>query len=127
MSLPRFLVDENLSVLLPETAHARGYEATHVNHYGLHQSKDWDILKVLEAEAWTLVTNNAIEFRGRFQRIEVHPGVVFLIPAVPRALQIELFSAALDVIDESPDMVNIALDVTYSEDHVRVNRYTLPK
>ena len=127
MSLPRFLVDENLSVLLPETAHARGYEATHVNHYGLHQSKDWDILKVLEAEAWTLVTNNAIEFRGRFQRIEVHPGVVFLIPAVPRALQIELFSAALDVIDEAPDMVNTALDVTYSEDHVRVTRYALPK
>ncbi len=127
MSLPRFLVDENLSVLLPETAHARGYEATHVNHYGLHQSKDWDILKVLEAEAWTLVTNNAIEFRGRFQRIEVHPGVVFLSPAVLRALQIELFSAALDVIDEAPDMVNTALDVTYSEDQVRVTRYALPK
>ena len=59
MSLPRFLVDENLSVLLPQTAHARGYEATHVNHYGLHQSKDWDILKVVEEEDWTLVTNNA--------------------------------------------------------------------
>ena len=127
MSLPRFLVDENLSVLLPDTAHARGYEATHINHYGLHQSKDWDILKVVEEESWTLVTNNAIEFRGRFQRIEVHPGVVFLIPAVPRALQIELFSAALDVIDVSPDMVNIALDVNYSEDHVRVTRYALPK
>ena len=127
MSLPRFLVDENLSVLLPETAHARGYEATHVNHYGLHQSKDWDVLKVVEEESWTLVTNNAIEFRGRFQRIEVHPGVVFLIPAVPRALQIELFSAALDVIDEAPDMVNTALDVTYSEDHVQVTRYALPK
>ena len=127
VSLPRFLVDENLSVLLPETAHARGYEAIHINHYGLRQSKDWDILKVVEEEDWTLVTNNAIEFRGRFQRIEVHPGVVFLIPAVPRALQIELFSAALDVIDVSSDMVNFALDVTYSEDHVRVNRYALPK
>ncbi len=127
MSLPRFLVDENLSVLLPETAHARGYEATHINHYGLHQSKDWDILKVVEEEDWTLVTNNAIEFRGRFQRIEVHPGVVFLLPAVPRVLQIELFSAALAVIDESSDMVNTALDVTYSENHIRVNRYALPK
>ncbi len=126
MSLPRFLVDENLSVLLPETAHARGYEATHINHHGLHQSKDWDILKVVEEEYWTLVTNNAIEFRGRFQRIEVHPGVVFLIPAVPRTLQIELFSAALDVIDGLSDMVNTALDVTYSENQVRVNRYALP-
>jgi hypothetical protein len=33
----RFLIDENLSVLLPKTAHARGYEATHINHCGLHQ------------------------------------------------------------------------------------------
>ncbi len=83
MSAPRFLVDENLSIVLPETAHARGYEATHVNHYGLHQSKDWDILKVIAEEDWVLVTNNVLEFQGRFRRLEVHPGVVFLVPGVP--------------------------------------------
>lgn len=40
-----FLVDENLSVLLPTTAQARGWgcETTHVNHRGLKQAKDWDI------------------------------------------------------------------------------------
>ncbi len=127
MNAPRFLVDENLSVLLPEAAHARGYEATHINHYGLRQAKDWDILKVVAEEDWVLVTNNAIEFRGRFQYLEVHPGVVFLIPAVARAQQIELFCAALDVIDQFPDMVNIALDVTYAGDQIRVNRYALPR
>jgi predicted nuclease of predicted toxin-antitoxin system len=112
---------------LPETAHARGYEATHVNYYGLRQWKDWDILKVAEEEGWVLVTNNAIEFRGRFHNLEVHPGVVFLIPAVARAQQIQLFSAALDVIDQFPDMVNIALDVTYAGDQIRANRYALPR
>jgi predicted nuclease of predicted toxin-antitoxin system len=127
VSVLRFLVDENLSVLLAETAHARGYEATHVNHYGLRESKDWDILKIVEKEDWILVTNNAVEFRGRFQGLEVHPGVVFIIPSAPRAQQIELFSAALDVIGQSPDMVNTALDVTYAEDHIRVNRYALPR
>ena len=55
-------MDENLSVRLPETAHARGYEATHVNHYGLRQSADWDILKIVAEEDWILVTNNTIEF-----------------------------------------------------------------
>ena len=126
MNAPRFLVDENLSVLLPQTAHARGYEAIHINHYGLRQSKDWDILKIVADEDWILVTNNAFEFRGRYQRLEVHPGVVFLIPNVPRSQQIELFSAALNVIGHAPDMVNTALDVTYTESHIRVNRYTLP-
>jgi predicted nuclease of predicted toxin-antitoxin system len=127
VSAPRFLIDENLSVLLPETAHARGYEATHINHYGLRQSKDWDILKVIAEEDWILVTNNAFEFRGRYQKLEVHPGVVFLIPTVPRLQQIELFSAALDAISKSSDMVNTALDVTYAGDQIRVSRYALPE
>src|SRR5271156_1164887 len=127
VSAPRFLVDENLSVLLPQTAHVRGYEATHINHYGLRQSEDWDILKVVAEEDWILVTNNAFEFRGRYKRLEVHPGVVFLIPTVPRLQQIELFSAALDAISESPDMVNAALDVTYAGNHIRLNRYAIPE
>jgi predicted nuclease of predicted toxin-antitoxin system len=127
VSAPRFLVDENLSVLLPQTAHARGYEAIHINHYGLRQAKDWDILKIVAEEDWILVTNNAFEFRGRYQKLEVHPGVVFLLPAVPRLQQIELFSAALDVINWSPDMLNTALDVTYAGSDIQVNRYVLPK
>jgi predicted nuclease of predicted toxin-antitoxin system len=127
VSAPRFLVDENLSVLLPQTAHARGYEAIHIIHYGLRQAKDWDILKIVVEEDWILVTNNAFEFRGRYQNLEVHPGVVFLLPAVPRLQQIELFSAALDVINRSPDMLNTALDVTYAGSDIQVNRYVLPK
>ena len=126
MSAPRFLLDENLSVTLPAIAHARGYQATHVNHHGLQQSKDWEIIKILVEEDWVLVTNNAIEFRGRFEKLDVHPGVVCLVPSVPRSAQIELFSAALDVIDQYPDMVNIALDVIYEGERIRVRRYALP-
>lgn len=126
MKPPRFLIDENLSVLLPKTAHARGFEATHVNHKGLHQAKDWEILRVVAEEDWILVTNNAIEFRGRYQRLAVHPGVIFLLPATPRAQQVELFTAALDVIGQFPDMVNTALDVDCVGDRIRVRRYALP-
>ena len=85
MRPPRFLVDENLSVLLPTAAQTRNFEATHVNHRGLHQAKDWEILRIVIEEEWGLVTNNAIEFRGRYRKLDVHPGVVFLLPAVPRA------------------------------------------
>lgn len=126
MSFPRFLVDENLSVQLPSVAQARGYEAIHVNHRGLHQATDWEILDVIEKEEWVLVTNNAIEFRGRFRKLEVHPGVVFLIPSAPRSVQIELFHAALDEIDQDRDTVNTATDVFYEGQRIRVNRYALP-
>lgn len=126
MKPPRFLVDENLSVLLPKAAQARNFEATHVNHRGLHQAKDWEILRIVIEEEWVLVTNNAIEFRGRYRKLDVHPGVVFLLPAFPRAQQMELFAVALDAIEESPDMSNTALDVNYEDGHPRTRRYCLP-
>ena len=41
----------------------------HVNHLGLGTEKDWDLLKVVAENDWILVTNNAIEFRGRYRDI----------------------------------------------------------
>lgn len=96
MTAPRFLIDENLSPRLVEVARGRGYVAMHVNHLGLRTEKDWDLLKVVENDDWVLVTNNAIEFRGRYRRIEFHPGVVFLVPSVRGLEQVRLFEAALD-------------------------------
>jgi predicted nuclease of predicted toxin-antitoxin system len=118
-------VDENISILLPEVAHARGYEAAHINHYGLRKSKDWDILKVVAEEDWILITNNAFEFRGRYQKLEIHPGVSSSSPTCHECSK-SSFSAALDAIAEFPDVVNTAIDVAYEADHIRVNRYALP-
>ena len=96
MSPPRFLIDENLSIALPQRAHARGYEATHVTQLGLKGAKDWALMELVAEHDWVLVTNNAVEFRGRYQKVEIHPGIVFIVPNVRRMGQIELFEAALD-------------------------------
>ena len=127
VTAPHFLIDENLSPALVRPAHERGFEAMHVNHLGLRTETDWDLLKVIAEQDWVLVTNNAIEFRGRYREIELHPGVVFLLPAVRRPDQVRLFEAALDHVQTDADMVNCALDVTF--DPVRrpvVTRYLLP-
>jgi len=58
--------------------------------------------------------------------VELHPGVVFIVPNVRRAQQIELFEAALDDIAAAPDLVNTALDVTYEGEEIVVRRYGLP-
>ena len=84
MTAPRLLIDENLSPALVQPARARGFEAMHVNHLGLRTETDWDLLKFITEQDWVLVTNNAIEFRGRYGTIELHPGVIFLLPAVRR-------------------------------------------
>ena len=127
MTAPRFLVDENLSVKLPEAAHQRGFEATHVVHLGLSEWTDWDILDVIDKHEWILVTNNAVEFRSRYRAIKIHPGVVFLLPSVRREQQLMLFKAALDDIAINPDMINQAIDVDLAEgSKIIVRRYELP-
>lgn len=124
---PRFLIDENLSPLLVEPARARGFETMHVNHLGLRTEADWSLLEVVVEQDWVLVTNNAIEFRGRYWEIELHPGVVFLLPAVRREAQIRLFEAALDHVQNYPDLVNTALDVGFNgEGAPVVTVYGLP-
>jgi predicted nuclease of predicted toxin-antitoxin system len=124
---PRFLVDENLSIRLPTLAHKRGFEATHVIHLGLRQWKDWNILDVARKDRWVLVTNNAIEFRSRYRAITSHPGVIFLLPSVPRQQQLELFAAALDDVVADPDLSDHALDVVFSGvTKIVVRRYALP-
>ena len=127
MTAPRFLIDENLSVKLPILAHERGFEATHVIHRGLRRWKDWNILEIIRRGDWIMVTNNAVEFRARYQALPNHPGVIFLLPSVPRQAQLDLFAAALDEVAADSDLTNQALDVDFAgSTKILVRRYTLP-
>jgi hypothetical protein len=86
-----------------------------------------EFLDIVQKYGWVLVTNNAVEFRSRYRAIEIHPGVVFLLPSVRREQQLILFQAALDEIAINPDLTNQALDVGVSEDaKTVVRRYALP-
>jgi len=127
VTAPRFLIDEKLSPARVEPARRRGFEAMHVNYLGLRTETDWDLLKVIAEQDWVLVTNNAIEFRGRYRDIELHPGVIFLLPAVRRAEQLRLFEAALHHVSTDGDMVNRALDVAFDRNRAAiVTAYDLP-
>ncbi len=99
----------------------------HVNHLGLRSEKDWDLLEIIAEYDWVLVTNNAIEFRGRYRRITLHPGVVFLVPAVRGLDQVRLSEAALDHVQRRADLVNRALDVIFGAHGIpSVTAYNLP-
>lgn len=127
MTAPRFLVDENLSVLLPEIAHAVGFEATHVVHIGLAGASDGTLIERVVRDDWVLVTNNVIEFRGRYRTVDIHPGVVFLVPSVGRDAQRALFRAAVSDALRNPDLVNVALEVDFAKNgKPRVRRFVLP-
>jgi hypothetical protein len=59
----------------------------HGNHSGPRTERDWDVRKVVSDHDWPRATNNAIELRGRYRTIGLHPGAVLLVPAVRRLEQ----------------------------------------
>lgn len=126
MTAPRFLIDENLSVKLPEVAHEAGIEASHVNHLGLRTRKDWTLLDTIRDDDWTLVTNNAMEFKERYAREAVHAGLVLLIPNVRRSEQIALFKAVLAMASSGADLTNNVIEVDYEGDEIVTRRYEWP-
>jgi hypothetical protein len=94
----RFLIDANVSPELEKIAWAREHEAYHVRTLGRENDGDPVLLKLIEAEGYTLVTNNIVEFRARYRNRQVfHAGVVFIAEASRgRAFQVGAFEKTLD-------------------------------
>lgn len=126
MPAPRFLVDENLTIRLPEVAHEAGFEASHVNHLGLQSRKDWNLLETIRDGDWTLVTNNAMEFRDRYTREALHAGLILIVPNVRREEQVALFRAAIAEVAQYPDLVNCVIEANRDRNEIVIRRYEWP-
>lgn len=121
----QFLFDEDVTPALRDAANVRGYNAHHVQYRGWKGRKDSQILKRMLEEDLTLVTGNWRDFRPMLERKEIHPGAISL-PDVPRAQQIRLFNAAVDLIEDSEpplDMVNTVLLV---KEDATIQVFTIP-
>lgn len=97
-----------------KTAAAFGHAAFHVAHRGWASLDDPGVLRHVLDEDLTLVTNNWVDFRPMLERLEVHPGIVVILPNVRRERKMELFTAALAAIHahEPPlDMINTVVQV----------------
>lgn len=137
----KFLIDECLSPTLVDDAHAAGFtESTCVRNRGLAGTKDWQLMVLVVAEDFTLVTNNSKDFRGEGPGVQgglhakqpIHAGLVCLNCAAPGGmdldLQRELFQVALEQLGGRDDLINQALEVTLEENgtDVRVVFYDIP-
>jgi predicted nuclease of predicted toxin-antitoxin system len=83
----RFLIDECLHESLVGVAHADGFEAMHVNHLGLSGKPDWELAERIVKDEFTFVTNNRMDFLQLFGKMDLHPGLIVLVPNVVPALQ----------------------------------------
>lgn len=88
---------------------------------------------------WTLVTKNAFDFRGpagapgtggHYQHVALHAGLVCLnAEDMDRSLQLAMFDAVLDLLDEEGDLINQGIEASVSAvdpEEIEIMRYTLP-
>jgi predicted nuclease of predicted toxin-antitoxin system len=92
----RFPIDECLHQSPVDLANAAGFEAMHVNHLGLSGQPDWALAERIAKDEFTFITNNRADSIELFGKMELHPGLIVLVPNVVPALQRALFRAALE-------------------------------
>lgn len=137
----KLFIDECLSSELVHRAVARGHEeTTSVAYRGLAGTQDWNLVPIVVAGDYTLVTKNSIDFRGAadepgekgiYKDVELHPGLICLNgpKGMDLDMQIDLFDVALDEIDRlEGDLVNKCLEITLAGngEDVEITVYELP-
>ncbi len=121
----RFLIDECLHESLVGVAHGAGFEATHVNHLGLSGKPDWELADRIVKDEFTFVTNNRIDFIRLFGKMELHAGLIVLVPNVSPLVQRALFVAATQYLGKR-DLTNAVLEVRLDREAVRIAEYQWP-
>jgi predicted nuclease of predicted toxin-antitoxin system len=121
----RFLIDECLHTSLVSVAEELGHEAQHVNWRGMSGTQDHNLVPVAVDESLTFVTNNARDFRRLFAVQEAHAGLVVILPFVEPGQQRELFAAVLEQLGVEGELFNEEIEVTFEEEEVVINRWSL--
>lgn len=83
----------------------------HVRHRGLGKTTDHILARYCVEHDLIMVTNNYRDFRAIYQRLDLHPGLVVILPSVPGPAQQLLFDLALDRLCELLDPVNKLVQV----------------
>ena len=107
----KFLIDECLSPQLAGLAHELGHAATHVNWLQLDGERDQVIAVYAVAADHILVTNNGVDFRPIYRALDVHPGLVVILPSLRRIEQIGLFEAVIRRLEAEQDLINKLVEI----------------
>ena len=122
----RFLIDECLHQSLVEVAHTAGFDAAHVNHLGLNGQPDWSLAARIVRDELTFVTNNRIDFLKLFAKMELHPGLIVLVPNVGPSLQRALFLAAIQHL-AGHELINAVVEVSLDATKAKCVVYDWPR
>lgn len=123
----KFLIDECLHFSLVGFAQEEKHEAYHVTWLGLAGTPDWKLITRIVDQDFTFVTNDARDFSKLYAGIELHAGLIILVPQVPPEQQVMLFDAALrSLAGEAHPPVNEVIEVRLVEGRAKISRQPLP-
>ena len=106
-----WLIDECLSPRLADVALNRSVEGAHATRRGLTARPDPVVARWCVANDFALVTNNARDFRRIYSGLDLHPGLVLLLPKIVASEQIKLFALVLDKVEDEPDLINKLVEI----------------
>jgi hypothetical protein len=118
-------IDECLHESLVGVARGAGFHATHVNHLRLSGQPDWALAERITKDEFTFVTNNRMDFLRLFGKMELHAGLIVVVPNVVPTLQRALFEAAIQYL-AGRDLINVVIEVTLEGKVVKCVEYKLP-
>lgn len=116
----RILVDECLTADLVASAQARGLDATHVRFMGKAGVQDYNLVDVILDGGYLFVTQNARDFLKLFSKVDIHDGLLLILPKSRAAEQVLLFEAALDFIETLEHTINRVIEV-HAVDDIRLS------
>lgn len=92
----KFFIDECLTPALVAVAKERALFAVYGPYAGKAGWQDWSVAEFAFNNDLIVVTNNRRDFLDEYARMELHPGLVVIVPKGDRPRQIEWFAAVVD-------------------------------
>ena len=96
---------------LVTVANDRDFAATHVKFLGRLGSSDRSLAVLAIDTDAVFVTNNARDFKRIYRELDLHPGLVVILPSRSLIRQTHLFVIAIDTLAAMPDGVNLLIEV----------------
>jgi predicted nuclease of predicted toxin-antitoxin system len=106
-----FLFDECLTTDLPEAIATTRHYGFHVRDLGMLGLGDPEVVNRAIAADYVVVTNNRADYLRLYRRLDLHSGLVVIVPAVPRERQVELFLLVVAHIDGLHDLINKLVEI----------------
>jgi predicted nuclease of predicted toxin-antitoxin system len=105
------LIDECLSPELVAVALVRGLIATHVIWLDRDGSLDRELAALAAKRNYVFVTNNRRDFLRLYAALEIHNGLIIIVPSVGAEEQRRLFGLALDVAEKQDSLINLLIEI----------------